>query len=98
MAGIPVTGNDINNLAGDIARSLLAISVRSQFLGQFLAGKSDAELEAAPYALSAEDVAALRAMAADAAQLNAIFAGAATLDAVKDFRVTLQPLAGLSAV
>lgn len=96
MVGLSVTKNDLDLLAGSMARDLVVTVNRVASFKAWLDGQLDADLTALGY--SAGDIANLRSAFVDAAQLATLFKGTATLGVAKDFAVFLKRLAGLGQI
>ena len=73
--GTQQDANSVNAWAGDIALGLERIMTEIQHFKAFLDATPDTTLEAAPYSLSANDVATLKSALTDAANLAAVYYG-----------------------
>lgn len=96
MVGLPTSKNEIDNVAGAIARDLNVLMKRVTVLKAYLDQTPDADLVTMGYSVG--DVALLKSAFADAAQLEGIFRGAGTLAEAKDFRAFLRQLWGLGGI
>lgn len=93
--GLPVTKNEVDSRAGDIARAFQQQFENVATMQGFLSAKTEADLVALGY--SADEVASLKTAYTDLAQLGRIWAGAEPLAAAKDFRVFVSRLWGVGA-
>jgi len=94
--GFTWTKNDVDLMAGAMARDLLVAVTRGANFKAWLDTQLDADLT--PLGYSAGDISNLRSAFSDAAQLATIFKGTATLGVAKDFAVFLKRLAGLGQI
>lgn len=94
--GIDVNQNSLNEAMGTAARDLHVAFSRLVEVGQFLAGKTDAELEAMGY--TTLEVTGIKSAFSDLTTLYRIYTGQATLATATDFRRFLRRLYGLGAV
>jgi len=93
--GLPVTKDEVDTRAGDLARSFQKNFEDVATLKTFLDQRDQTALEALGY--TPDEVATLKTAVADLAQLATIWAGQATLDPAKDFRTFVQRLWGVGA-
>jgi hypothetical protein len=93
--GLPVTKNEIDSRAGDIARAFQDHFGDVVTMQNFLTATVDADLVEMGY--TADEVASLKTAFADLMQLGDIWRGAAPLPAAKDFRVFVSRLWGVGA-
>jgi hypothetical protein len=93
--GLPVTKDEIDARAGDLARTFQRAFGDVVTMQSFLVATPNADLELLGY--SAEDIASLKTAFADLMQLGNIWIGADALAAPKDFRVFVSRLWGVGA-
>jgi len=93
--GLPVTKDEIDRRAGDLARSFQKNFDDVVTLQGFLASMVDADLIALGY--TANEVAVLKTSFADLSQLGTIWTGVADLPAPKDFRTFVRQLWGVGS-
>jgi len=93
--GLNVTKQDVDIVAGSIAKDLNITFGRITSFKAWLDSKTDAELITLGYVQA--DVDALRSAYGDANQLATIFNGTATLGVAKDFRTFLKRVWGLGS-
>jgi hypothetical protein len=93
--GHPISKQEIDILAGDIARAFQDRFIDVGTMQSFLLATPNADLEALGY--TADDVATLKTAFTDLAQLANIWAGQEALAAAKDFRVFVSRLWGVGA-
>lgn len=93
--GLPVSKNEIDNRAGDIARSFQAAFDNVAVMKVYLDGTVDADLVALGY--TADEVATLKTAWADLTELGTIWTGQAALTAPKDFRTFVRRIWGVGA-
>jgi hypothetical protein len=93
--GLPVTKQEIDSRAGDIARSFQAAFDNVAILAMYLDATPDADLVTLGY--SANEVATLKTAWVDLVQLGTIWTGAAGLPAPKDFRAFVRRIWGVGA-
>lgn len=93
--GLPVTKNEIDARAGDVARRFQqSFDDVATFQG-FLTRTTNAELEALGY--TADEVATLKTAYSDLAQLGRIWGGLEPLATAKDFRTFVARLWGVGS-
>jgi len=93
--GLPVTKDEIDARAGDLARTFQRAFGDVTTLQGFLAATPNPDLELLGY--TPDEVATLKTAITDLEQLGAIATGAAALAAPKDFRVFVSRLWGVGA-
>lgn len=94
MAGVVITGVEVNNQAGVVARSVFtALDTVTKFQA-WLASMPDATLTAAPYNMAQADVTIIKSSFTDLNKLAGIFAGTQTQAVVNDFRTFSKQLIG----
>ena len=93
--GLPVTKNEIDSRAGDIARAFQDHFGDVVTMQNFLTATANADLEAMGY--TADEVASLKTAFTDLMELGDIWRGAAPLASPKDFRVFVSRLWGVGA-
>lgn len=92
MAGIGVTKEQVNAVAGQIALDIADTGQRVQAFKAWLDTKTVEDMERMGF--TTEEATLIKSAYADAFQHIAIFTGQATLAQPKDFRVFLQQLWG----
>lgn len=93
--GLPVTKQEIDNRAGDLARAFQDHFIDVATMQGYLAATAEADLVALGY--TTDEVATLKTAFTDLAQLGNIWMGAEALPAPKDFRVFVRRLWGVGA-
>lgn len=93
--GLPVTKQEIDTRAGDIARAFQRAFDDVGTMQGFLLATPNADLVALGY--TDQEVATLKTAFTDLAQLATIWTGNATLDVAKDFRTFVRQLWGVGA-
>jgi hypothetical protein len=93
--GLPVTKDEIDTRAGDIARNFQRMFGDVVTMQSFLAAQPNEELVALGY--TDNEVAILKTAFADLTELGDIATGEAALAAPKDFRTFVQQLWGVGA-
>jgi hypothetical protein len=93
--GLPITKNEIDTRAGDIARRFQQNFGDVVTLQQYLVATPDPDLVALGY--TADEIASLKTAYLDLTQLGRIWIGAEPLTAAKDFRVFVSRLWGVGA-
>jgi hypothetical protein len=93
--GLPVTKNEIDTRAGDIARRFQKSFDDVATMQGFLARTTSAELEALGF--TADEVATLKTAFADLSQLGKIWGGLEPLATAKDFRTFVSRLWGVGS-
>lgn len=93
--GLPVTKDEIDARAGDIARAFQRNFEDTVTMQTYLEGAPNADLIALGY--TDQEVATLKTAFADLTQLGTIWNGSAALPAAKDFRVFVRQLWGVGA-
>lgn len=93
--GLPVTKEEIDTRAGDIARTFQRMFDDVAVMKTYLDATVEADLIALGY--TANEVAVLKTAWADLAQLATIWVGDAALPAAKDFRQFVRQLWGVGA-
>jgi hypothetical protein len=93
--GLPVTKDEIDTRAGDLARTFQRAFGDVVTMQSFLAATPNADLESLGY--TADDVATLKTAFADLLQLGNIWLGQEALPAPKDFTVFVSRLWGVGA-
>jgi len=93
--GLPVTKNEIDTRAGDIARGFQRAFEDVVTMQTYLEGVPNTDLEAMGY--TTQEVATLKTAFADLTQLSKIWAGVEALAAPKDFRTFVRQLWGVGA-
>jgi hypothetical protein len=93
--GLPVTKEEIDQRAGDLARSFQNNFGDVLTLQGYLDATDSATLEALGY--TPDDVATLKTAISDLSQLGRIWAGAEGLAAPKDFRTFVRRLWGVGS-
>jgi len=93
--GLPVTKNEIDSRAGDIARAFQKSFEDVLTMQTFLEGQPNADLVALGY--TDQEVATIKTAFTDLTQLSTIWSGAASLAAPKDFRAFVRQLWGVGA-
>lgn len=93
--GLPVTKTEIDQRAGDIARTFQGTFEDVATMQTYLEATPNADLVALGY--SDQDVATLKTAFADLMQLGRIWGGAEALAAPKDFRTFVRQLWGVGA-
>lgn len=94
MAGIIITGNEINTQSGQITRSLFTAFDQIKKFQVWLAATPDATLLAVPYNMTQADINSIKSSFTDLNQLATIFDGTASLAVAKDFRTFSKTLIG----
>lgn len=92
MAGIAVTKEQIDSVAGQLALDIADVGHRVSAFKAWLDTKSVSDLEALGY--STQEANVIKSAYADAAEHIAIFTGSAALAQPKDFRTFLRQLWG----
>jgi len=95
MVGLPVTKNELDARAGDVARRFQQSFDDVATLQGFLSRTTDSELQALGY--SPDDVATLKTAYADLSQLGRIWGGLEPLATAKDFRTFVSRLWGVGS-
>ena len=95
MVGLPVTQDEINTRAGEIARGFQRQFEDVTTMQEYLLQTPDSDLIALGF--TADDVASLKTAFGDLAQLGRIWVGAEPLAAAKDFRTFVRRLWGVGA-
>lgn len=93
--GLPVTKEEVDTRAGDIARTFQRMFDDVAVMKTYLDATTEADLIALGY--DANEVAVLKTAWADLAQLATIWVGTAALPAAKDFRQFARQLWGVGA-
>lgn len=93
--GLPVTKQEIDTRAGDIARGFQRQFEDVLTMQTYLEATPNADLEALGY--NPQEVATLKTAFADLTQLGTIWSGQAALAAAKDFRAFVRQLWGVGA-
>jgi len=93
--GLPVTKQEIDSRAGDIARMFQRQFEDVATMQGYLTATPEADLIALGY--TADEVASLKTAFSDLAQLARIWTGGEALAAPKDFRVFVSRLWGVGA-
>lgn len=93
--GLPVTKNEIDVRAGDLARAFQDHFIDVGVMQSFLERTPNADLEGLGY--TADEVATLKTAYVDLAQLSRIWMGTEALATAKDFRQFVQRLWGVGA-
>lgn len=93
--GLPVTKNEIDTRAGDIARAFQRNFEDVGTMQAYLAQTPDPDLVALGY--TPDEIASLKTAYVDLEQLAKIWAGAEALPAPKDFRTFVRRLWGVGA-
>lgn len=93
--GLPISKDEIDTRAGDVARRFQQSFQDVLTMQGFLNATVNADLESMGY--TADEVATLKTAYNDLNQLGQIWAGAAALAAPKDFRVFVSRLWGVGA-
>lgn len=93
--GLPVTKQEIDQRAGDIARTFQRAFDDVAVMKTYLDATVEADLVALGY--TSDEVATLKTAWADLAELGTIWVGAATLPAAKDFRTFVRRIWGVGA-
>lgn len=93
--GLPVTKNEIDTRAGDIARAFQKQFEDVATMQSYLLATPDADLVALGF--TSDEVAALKTAFTDLAQLGQIWIGAEALPTAKDFRTFVRRLWGVGA-
>jgi hypothetical protein len=93
--GLPVTKEEIDQRAGDLARAFQNNFQDVATLQGYLEATDQATLEALGY--TPDDVATLKTALTDLSQLGRIWAGAEALPAAKDFRTFVRRLWGVGS-
>jgi hypothetical protein len=93
--GLPVTKTEIDQRAGDLARSFQRAFDDVAVMKTYLDATVDAELVALGY--TSEEVATLKTAFTDLTQLGTIWIGAAALPTAQDFRTFVRRLWGVGA-
>src|SRR3954464_8751508 len=93
--GLPVTKQEIDTRAGDIARTFQRAFEDVTTMQGFLEGTPDGDLESLGY--TTDEVASLKTAFGDLSQLGRIFVGAEALPDPKDFRTFVRRLWGVGA-
>ena len=95
MVGLPVTQDEINTRAGEIARGFQRQFEDVTTMQEYLLQTPDSDLIALGF--TSDDVASLKTAFGDLAQLGRIWVGAEPLAAAKDFRTFVRRLWGVGA-
>ncbi len=85
------TANDINSMAGGMARDLHSVLGRIAAFQSFLVAT---DLKAAPYSMSPDDETSIKSAFTDLAQLGQVYEGAATRTPAYDYRTFAKRLYG----
>ena len=93
--GLPVTKEEINSRAGDIARTFQRMFGDVVTMQQYLTATPSADLEALGF--TPDDIATLKTAFADLTQLGNISTGTEALPEPKDFRVFVSRMWGVGA-
>lgn len=93
--GLPVTKQELDQRAGDLARTFQRAFTDVATLKGYLDASPDTDLETLGY--SPAEVATLKTSVTDLGQLATIWVGAAALPAAKDFRTFVRQLWGVGA-
>lgn len=93
--GLPVSKNEIDGRAGDIARSLQRVFRDVLTLKSYLDQTPDADLVTLGY--TEAEVATLKTAWSDLFELSTIWSGQANLTNAKDFRTFVRQLWGVGA-
>jgi len=93
--GLPVTKQEIDTRAGDLARAFQDHFGDVGTLQMYLEATPNADLVALGY--TDQEVATLKTAFADLTQLTTIWTGTAALPAAKDFRIFVRQLWGVGA-
>jgi len=93
--GLPVTKNEIDSRAGDIARAFQDQFNDVATMQGFLVATPNGDLETLGY--TPDEVASLKTAFTDLAQLGTIWTGQAALATAKDFRTFVRRLWGVGA-
>lgn len=93
--GLPVTKNELDERAGDLARTFQRAFDDVGTLKGYLDATPDADLELLGY--TAQEIATLKTAVTDLGQLTTIWVGAAALPDAKDFRTFVRQLWGVGA-
>ena len=93
--GLPVTKDEIDSRAGDIARNFQRLFGDVVTMQQYLLATPNPDLVALGY--DDQDVAVLKTAFTDLMQLAEIWVGTAALPEPKDFRAFVQQLWGVGA-
>jgi hypothetical protein len=93
--GLPVTKDEIDMRAGDIARAFQRNFEDVATMQSYLEATPNTDLEALGY--TPEEVASLKTAYADLSQLGRIWVGAEDLPEPKDFRTFVRRLWGVGA-
>jgi hypothetical protein len=93
--GLPVTKDEIDIRAGDLARTFQRAFGDVVTMQQYLTATPSADLENLGY--TADEIATLKTAFTDLMQLGEIWTGSAALPAPKDFRVFVSRMWGVGA-
>lgn len=94
MIGTPLARADIDYKIGQVSLAANLAFENIRQMQAWLAGQTDAVLEAAPFGYTAGEVAVIKSAFANLDQLRTIYEGSAALAAPQDFRVFARQVWG----